>query len=221
VCQAGKIYGFEDCRLVLADDDLDAVIAILDNDLPAIALTAHISKHIAVAKIGSGQMAVTIVSAYFKYSLHTACFTERLRAILDREAKVVIGANTNAHSRRWFSSNCNERGVIVEDTIDGYNLIVENLDGNINTYERPNMGTCNIDVTLSTASMIDSITGWKVTNVTDSDHRLISFDLRQPIHTYTRPTQVLSYDTKHADWHSFRVALLSNIEHDSSKNIEE
>lgn len=70
----GKIYGFEDCRQIASDEHPGAAIILLNNDIPAIKITKHLSNNIAIAKIGIGKNAFTIVSAYFKliFMSHTS-----------------------------------------------------------------------------------------------------------------------------------------------------
>jgi hypothetical protein len=47
-----------------------------------------------------------------------------------------------------------------------------------NTYCKTDMGTSNIDVTMSTQNLANNVRNWRVRkDITDSDHRLISFIL--------------------------------------------
>jgi len=200
----GKIYGFEDCRQI-ASDDPGAAITLLDNDIPAMEITKHLSSNIATAKIGIGKNAFTIVSAYFKFNVHTTYFTDKLRSIAeDAGNKLIIGADTNGHSPRWFSKDRNARGVIVEDLVDDLALHIANRAGNIDTYSRPNMRASNIDVTFAIPDIVDKIKNWVVLDITKSDHRVIAFD----ISTYVKPRQVhnstgYSFNCKKADWEKF------------------
>lgn len=133
VTHGGKIYGFEDCRVVAADTP-GAAIVIMDTNIQAIELTQHTSTHIAVIKVGLGSGTVTLASAYFKYSMPTHYFTEKLRTILEGGNETIIGADTNGHSLRWHSADQNQRGRIVEELIDDYDLRIINTPGNMETY---------------------------------------------------------------------------------------
>lgn len=179
------------------------------------------SKHIAVVKIGYGKNTITLTSIYFKDSNHTSSFTERLRAILDMNAKTVICADTNSHSPKWFSTDFNSRGKVVEDLISDYNLNIENKVGNLCMYERPEMGSSNIDVTLSTPNMTGDIYGWTVLDdISDSDHRVITFDLIISEHENPHRNLTLKFNTKLADWHAFNKVLRQKIVLDSTKSID-
>jgi len=59
----GKIYGFEDCRVV-ATENPGAAIVILDSELQVIELSKHTSKHIAAVRVGQGPRSLVLVSAY-------------------------------------------------------------------------------------------------------------------------------------------------------------
>ncbi|KAE9521342.1 hypothetical protein AGLY_018256 [Aphis glycines] len=207
IAQAGKVYGFEDCRVVAAKDP-GAAIIIMNNDLQVIELTKHVSTHIAAIRMGHGPRSIILVSAYFKFNIHSYAFTEKLRAILESGTETIIGADTNGHSPRWHSVDLNQRGRIVEDLIDDYNLNIVNAPGHLDTYSRHGMGSSNIDVTLSTQATACNITGWLVSDATDSDHRLLSFNLC--IMTY-KTQESERYDTSRADWDRFSQELARSV----------
>jgi len=120
---------------------------------------------------------VVLISAYFKYSQPTTVYVEQLDQILDKERKAIIGADTSGHSELWHSTRRNRRGKIVNEFINKNGLIVHNQPGTLNTFCRNDGRTSNIDVTMSTANTANLIKNWTVMNLTDSDHRVISFDL--------------------------------------------
>lgn len=207
VSQAGKVYGFEDCRTVAAKDP-GAVIVIMDNDLQVIELTKHVSTHIAAIRVGQVPRSIVLVSAYFRYNMHTHAFTEKLRAILECGMETIIGADTNGHSPRWHSADHNQRGRIVEDLIDDFNLSIINTPGHLETYSRHGMGSSNIDVTLSTLGTANNITGWLVSDVTDSDHRLLSYAVDV---TNNRPHECKRFNTSKANWDRFSHELAISV----------
>lgn len=148
----GMVYGFEDCRQILRGDRPGAAIVILDPQLRVIELADYTSQYIATAKISKGISAdaVTVVSAYFKYNMPTHNFTDRLRPILERNPRAVIGTDVNGHSPRWHCPDTNDRGRCTEDLITDFNLAVANKPSSLFTYDREGMGASNIDVTLTT-----------------------------------------------------------------------
>lgn len=120
---------------------------------------------------------VMLVSAYFKYSLPTTTHVEQLEHIIEKERRMAICADTNGHSELWHSQKRNRRGRIVDQFIGKHGLIVNNCPGRLNTFCRRDGQTSNIDVTMSTANTARLVKEWTVTDLTDSDHRVISFSL--------------------------------------------
>ncbi|KAL5236481.1 hypothetical protein ACI65C_003891 [Semiaphis heraclei] len=87
-------------------------------------------------------------------------------------------------------------------------IIIYDIDndlGNIDTYARPGMGSSNIDVTLSTQGAARGVTGWLVSDETDSDHRLLSYkvDLAAPRVRHENKR----FDVKREDWDLFAQEL--------------
>lgn len=159
------------------------------------------SQHVAVVKIsrGSDTDAVTVVSAYFKYSMPTHNFTLKLRTVLDRESRTVIGADVNGHSPLWYCGSTNDRGSLTVELIEDFDLTVVNQGSDLKTYDREGMGSSNIDVTLASPRTANLVRGWSVKDVTDSDHNVLVYtvDLR----TDRGPREVSHrYNTKRADW---------------------
>jgi len=154
----GKIYGFEDCRSV-ATESSGAAIVIMDSELQTVELSKHKTAHIVAVSVGHEPRTLTLVSAYFKYNMYTNRFTDKLRSILEDGRETIIGADTNGHSPIWHSGDLNQRGRVVEDLINEFNLHVVNSPGNIETYARRGMGASNIDVTMCTQGAKGGVTG--------------------------------------------------------------
>ncbi|CAI6354580.1 unnamed protein product [Macrosiphum euphorbiae] len=70
------------------------------------------------------------------------------------------------------------------------------------------MGSSNIDVTLNTQGTAGNITGWLVSDVTDSDHRLLSYALDI---TTNRTQESKRFDVGRADWDCFSQELARSI----------
>lgn len=51
----GRVYGFEDCRTIADKSSPGAVVLVMDNDLPTIALTVSLSTYIAVSRLAEEQ----------------------------------------------------------------------------------------------------------------------------------------------------------------------
>jgi len=211
----GAAYAFENCRQTMNDDNSGAVIVVLDPRLRVIEIADLTSQHVAVVKItrGSDADAVTVVSAYFKYNMPTHNFITKLRTVLDRENRTVIGADVNGHSPLWHCDNTNDRGKQTVDLIEDFDLTVVNTESNLKTYDREGMGSSNIDVTLATPQTANLVKGWSVKDVTDSDHNVLTYTI--DLKTHRSPMEVSHrYNIKRADWAKFALRLC-----DHSTNI--
>ena len=96
----GFDYGAVKTVLSCRDGSAGAAIVVLNQDIEVVALQGLCDRYCAVASLRkkSGR-AVVFVSAYFKYSIPTRIFTDRLGDMLDRiNQDVLIGADVNAHS---------------------------------------------------------------------------------------------------------------------------
>jgi len=204
----GAAYAFENCRQAASGDNGGAVIVILDPNLRVIEIADLSSQHVVVIKIsrGSDNDAITVVSAYFKYNTPTHNFIIKLRSILDRESRTVIGADVNGHSPLWHCENTNDRGSQTVELIEDFDLTVINRESLLRTYDREGMGSSNIDITLATPRIANLVQGWSVMDITDSDHNVLTYTVsfranREPREAAHR------YNTKRADWAKFTTRL--------------
>jgi len=181
----GVAYAFENCRQAASGNNPGAVIAILDPNLRVIEMADLSSQHVVAIKIskGSDNDAITVVSAYFKYNTPTHNFIIKLRSILDRESRTLIGADVNGHSPLWHCDSTNDRGSQTVELIEDFDLTVINQVSPLKTYDRDGMGSSNIDVTLATPRTANLVRDWSVNDVTDSDHNVLTFTLT------SRPTE--------------------------------
>lgn len=129
-------------------------------------------------------------------------FITKLRTVLDKESRTVIGADVNGHSPLWHCDNTNDRGKQTVDLIEDFGLTVVNTESNLQTYDREGMGSSNIDVTLATPQTANSVQGWSIQDVTDSDQNVLTYTIdleidRSPMDVSHR------YNTKRADWAKF------------------
>lgn len=99
---------------------------------------------------GRDSEAIAVVSAYFKYNMPTTYFIEKMRVVHSQEPRTIIGADVNGHSCLWNCPRSNNRGLLVEELIEDFDLTVANMPGRIPSYDREGMGSSNIDVTLLT-----------------------------------------------------------------------
>lgn len=65
------------------------------------------------------------------------------------------------------------------------------------------MGRSNINVTISTALIAARISHWKVEDITDSDHKVITFNIEPFYHGHENEATKVRYATDKADWPRF------------------
>lgn len=206
----GLVANFESCLQVSNLDNPGAAIIITSDRVRCIMISQHTSQYVAVAKIslnGREESSVVLVSAYFKYSRPTTDFTEIIRTIAQEHRSLLMCMDSNGHSPRWYNQNTNARGRIIEEMIDDLMLHIHNSPTNIPTYERTQMGSSNIDLTLSTANLRWSIHRWTVANDTDSDHNTISFDLSLNMNA-SRKMLTTTFNVIKADWSKFQNEII-------------
>jgi len=174
-----NVYAFEGNRSHISKDTGAAVI-VMSNRFQTIHLGSYSSRQVTAVRVTYGlrpQNFIILVSTYFKYNQPTVIYTQLLDQILVKETRTLIGADTNGHSKIWFSASRNRRGRLVEEFIKRHGLAIHNREGQMNTFCRQDGRTSNIDVTLSTLDIKSILEKWEVRDLTDSDHRVISFNL--------------------------------------------
>lgn len=220
VVQSGRVYGFEECRQILHTDTAGAAIIVLDDDLRVLTLGQFTHDYVIAIKISNGNETLTIVTAYFKYNMPTIRFVEILRPIIQGNPRTIIGADVNGHSVLWHSPDTNDRGQEVVDLINDFDLTVANKTGEIATYSREGMGTSNIDVTLLTPLLAGEIRDWRVQDITDSDHRVLTYGVNTRGNSSAVQAATRKYLVKKANWERYSQELIRNQGHIDERSIE-
>lgn len=176
---------YPQAEILAADGALAKAGAYVRSRRLPVALLHHLSDmHMLVLHIGP-PVDVYAVSAYFQYSDPIDPYLHRLGIVMDRlrGKRVIVCADVNAHSPLWHSLQrhysgrgqvVTERRAKMEEFILARQLVVHNREGQLATFSTVN-GESNIDVTLATRGT--RISGWRVTEASASDHRLIVFDV--------------------------------------------
>lgn len=165
-----------------------SAIVILNPKLSIISRNDFSTKFITVIQIHLLNQDVTFISAYFKFSIPTQTHVDELIAILDRiTTPVVIGLDSNAHSRIWFSRDTDNKGECIEQLLQIKNLHCANTRSDTYSFIGPRFSS-NIDITLVSSNLIHNITNWSIDgSITSSDHSVISFGLSISPYSPSKP----------------------------------
>lgn len=207
------ITGFEMCAQVAHPDNPGAAIIVTSDRVHCICVAQFTSKYVATAKVSldsKEESSIVVVSAYFNYSKPTTDFTSIIRGIAAINAKLVICADCNGHSKRWHCPTKDQTGRIINEMIDDLGLVTINLPSALPTFMRTNMGSSNIDITLVTTNLATRITDWCISDNTDSDHVTIGFCISLEKGSTRCVQRSEKYNTNKANWQKFITEMILN-----------
>jgi len=150
----------------------------------------------------------------------TLDFIEKLRSILEREMYTIIGADVNGHSTLWHCHRQNDKGRQLETIIEDFDLRLANTPQPISTYHRERMGESNINVTLMTPQLHHRIHDWMASDVTDSDHNVLTYKIGLASAVQTISTK-RRYNIRKANWDIFILNLTQNKNTINNSSIED
>ncbi|KAE9523158.1 hypothetical protein AGLY_016443, partial [Aphis glycines] len=159
-----------------------------------------------------GQPLIDLVSSYFQYRKPTTSFVREITAFHPLMAnRTIMCIDVNAFSHMWHNHRRNYKGQIVENMIRELNLIILNQPGNEHTFQGPR-GRSNVDVTLASPSITNSIRDWRVLKgITASDHLMISFSVTEHIPELAQSPRTVYMDRK-IDKIAFEEAVRHSLE---------
>jgi len=222
--RGGRIPGLDHApiRTIMGtESDTGDAIIVFNPDIELLRIDKLSEKNIVVATVKQKNREFkTLISAYFKFNIPIIGFITKLTNILSIiKSGTIIGVDSNAHSDLWHSKGQNNTGRVkgrkVEDMIRDLSLKVHNQPNQPNTYHRTDMGSSNIDITITSNDLEHNIKNWRVTtNITDSDYRLISYTvLSDKINTSDQAKEKTRYNIDKADWDSFKFHLTNEIQY--------
>jgi hypothetical protein len=138
-------------------------------------IVKHTNADACVAAVeGANTWVASIYADIHKPSVHP-CLQDLVDASCRKNVKLIIAADTNAHSVLWGSQETNGRGEEWEDFVLENELTIENVSPSLPTFENEQGHISHIDVTLTKG--VNLVKGWKVWDgPMVSDHREIHFD---------------------------------------------
>ena len=176
---------------------------ILANRKLAMSKVSHLcTKDFAVGLMKLGGKQTLVVSAYLDILLTPIPreLVEIIQFADSRRFAMLVGVDSNAHSKLWMSRDNNSRGRALTDYIIENNFKVENI-GNVPTFEC-STGKSVIDLTLTRGLKL-KVESWKVCREDNhSDHNTIKFNLMDEL---IELPAVRPWDR--ADWGKFKEAI--------------
>lgn len=106
ITSSNSVYAFESCKRAHISRESGAAILVLNKRFQVILLGAYSSSHTVAVRVRFGPSQgdhVILVSSYFKYNTPAIHHVEQLAHIIEKENRILIGADTNGHSKLWFS----------------------------------------------------------------------------------------------------------------------
>jgi len=127
-----------------------AAIVVFNPAISVLARNDLTCDNFSVATITKEDKEINVISAYFKYRVPTETLANTLQDIIRKcKGNIILGADINAFSKRWYSKTTDRRGQLVESLIDEEDLVIMNRTSRQYTFSGPR-GKNNIDLTLAT-----------------------------------------------------------------------
>jgi hypothetical protein len=116
-------------------------------------------------EIIKGNTKLIAASMYFDREHQIEDDLIKMESILhhSKNTGVLIASDCNARSTLWHDKLTNTRGRILEEFITSKQLFILNEDS-CNTTFRNRLGTSNIDLTIIGPRLLNSITGWLISD---------------------------------------------------------
>lgn len=215
----GKVRGYTSSGLRVTQPDSDipwVAIVSAEDKIQIFRLAVGKSDHVMCVQVKSECEEMYIINAYCQFSLPIVPILETIETIIQKigNIKVLITMDSNAKSHMWFSKETDERGKIVEEFLLRNDLYILNEPNNAPTY-LTTKGDSNIDLSLISGKLLNSIKGWRVhKECTTSDHNLITFEydsLSKEQRVFYKQDR---YNIKRADWDKFESLIDEKFDDD-------
>ncbi|CAL7932780.1 unnamed protein product, partial [Xylocopa violacea] len=194
---------------ITSQNTIKAAIVIANQNYTVLKLEQLSNTHFTCAEITAGRQKFYVISSYFQCSDNIEPYLQHLDAIITtlKGQNITICLDANAKSEIWHSRLSDERGEKLEILIAQRNLFILNTPSDTYTFDSF-QGQTNIDVTLTTSSLYNSVTNWEIHDgATTSDHNLITFQIKS-CKTGKSDLQTLPrYNLKRANWKRFEQVL--------------
>ena len=166
---------------------------------------------------------IACISAYIHHhrGLGLEALSAMVTAVRWETPFVLIGADTNGHSRWWGppEQESNVTGEMVEDLVTTHALTVENTWPAPATFSSDRGFEAWIDVTMTSSRLHPLISSWRVLDMDlGSDHRAILGSIETSAHRTLTSERRL--DWRSVCWDSFRPALAAQLQNSLPDPLE-
>lgn len=154
-----------------------------------------------------------VVSVYFQFGGEVEEYLEYLNGVLRNAGAtpVVIGADLNAVSPRWYSKyfergdETERRGEYIAEWLEERNLNVFNVASDQFTFSGPN-GESDIDVTMGNEATFQWTCRWEIRG-SMSDHNLLMMDFNYPTEERANGMHNPNWNIRGVDWQRYGERL--------------
>lgn len=209
-----KVRGFNSphLRVIQPSSGFPWAAAVVSHAKVNILVLPDISEHFTFFKVYTNACYFYFINVYCQYSLNISIFLDLMSSTLYklRGERVILTLDSNCKSVLWGSDDSDDKGRLMEEFILENDLIILNEPDNPYTFISTN-GHSNIDLTLATPNLGNTIKNWKVClDCTTSDHNLIIFDIipsSKEVNTRIYKNIERPFNLNRADWTGFENSI--------------
>lgn len=208
----GSVKGFSFTYNVISEESPRAAIIIFNSTIKALKLSQFCDKDCSVILVQLMDKSFIFASIYMPKDEDIILSCDKISNICGSSysRNILVASDSNAKGFLWRSPISDIRGDHLTELLFELDVIALN-NSNVPTFWRAN-GESFIDITIASQSMANFVRNWRVADEeTLSDHNYITFDLTIISSAINHtPYSDLRYNTKYANWDSFRNFILNN-----------
>jgi hypothetical protein len=171
-----KIYTVGEGRyraaIVVTNNQLDATLLLQLSDVDGVAV-----------EVTKGNIKIIAVSMYFIREHQIQHDIRKVERVINRakHTGVLFAADSNARSTLRHDIGTNTRGKILEEFIMSKQLYIMKEDSCYTAFSN-RLGSSNIDLALTNSQLLDSFSGWEISDQDSiSDHIIIKYTIKPDV----------------------------------------
>jgi hypothetical protein len=181
----GKVIGISIKYKIFTSgkDRCRAAVVATNNQIDAMLIHQLSDADMVAVEITKGNTKIIAASTYFDRKDQIEHDLIKTESVLHhtKNRGVLIASDRNARSTLWHDKLTNRRGRILEEFITSKQLYILNEES-CNTTFRNRLGTSNIDLTVINPQLLNSITGWVISDQESvSHHSIIKYAIKSGI----------------------------------------